>query len=269
VRRRGLLPFRDKALVGMVHVRALPGTPRADRPLREVVAIAVDEARRLAGAGFDAIILENMHDAPYLRRDVGPEIVAAMTAVAAAARAAVSVPLGIQILAGANRAALAVAHACGASFIRAEGFVFAAVADEGLLDEADAGPLLRYRRAIGAEAVSILADVKKKHSAHAITADLDVAETARAAAFFGADGVIVSGVRTGAEPLAEDVACARAAVDVPVFAGSGATPQNAALLLAHADGLIVGSALKRDGVWSNDLDETRMRAMVEAVACCR
>src|SRR6185503_14203347 len=133
-----------KALIGMVHVGALPGTPRQAQPLKSVVKQAVDEAKLLVDAGFDAILLENMHDAPYLRRDVGPEIVAAMTMVACAVRSVVKCPLGVQILAGANHAAMAVAHAAGAQFIRAEGFVFASVADEGLLDEADAGPLLRY-----------------------------------------------------------------------------------------------------------------------------
>ncbi len=135
---------RSNALIGMIHVQALPGTPRGSMPVEAIVSQAVDEARLLADAGFEGIILENMHDVPYLRRTVGPEIVAAMTTVGAAVREAASgVSLGIQILAGANKEALAVAHAVGAQFIRAEGFVFASIADEGLLDEADAGPLLR------------------------------------------------------------------------------------------------------------------------------
>src|SRR6185295_17642379 len=108
-----------------------------------------------------------------------------------------SLPLGVQVLAGANKEALAVAHAAGCQFIRAEGFVFAHVADEGLMPEADAGSLLRYRRAIGAEHIAVLADIKKKHSSHAITADVDLAETAKAAEFFGAEGVVVTGTATG------------------------------------------------------------------------
>ena len=123
--------------------------------------------------------------------------VAAMTAVGLAVRAAVDLPMGVQILAGANRAALAVAHAVGGVFIRAEGFVFASVADEGILEEADAGPLLRFRRTIDAGHVKILVDVKKKHSAHAITADVSVAEMTKAADFFGADGIVITGIATG------------------------------------------------------------------------
>ncbi len=176
-----------RALIGVVHVDALPGTPQARCGVADVAALAVTDARAYASAGFDALILENMHDRPYLKGAAGPEIVAAMTAVAVEVRHAVPLPLGIQVLAGANCEAMAVAHACRAAFVRVEGFVFAHVADEGLI-EACAGPLLRYRKAIGADGVRVFADIKKKHSAHAITGDVDLVETARAAEFFTADG---------------------------------------------------------------------------------
>lgn len=262
---------RDKALIGMIHVQALPGTPHSELPVAEIARIAADEARLLADAGFDALIIENMHDVPYLRREVGPEIVAAMTAVGLAVREAASgLPLGVQILAGANRAALAVAQAVGASFIRAEGFVFASIADEGLLAEADAGPLLRYRKAIGAEDVRILADVKKKHSSHAITTDVDIAATARAAAFFGADGVIVTGAATADATDLADVRAVRGAMEwsatpeLPILVGSGITPKTVPTLLEHADALIIGSWYKQDGLWSNRPDEARARRIVSA-----
>src|SRR6185436_1323195 len=116
-------------------------------------------------AGFHGLVIENTHDRPYLKASVGPEIVAAMSVISAAVQHAVELPLGIQVLAGANTSALAVALACGASFVRVEGFVFAHVADEGLI-EGSAGTLFRYRRAIGAEHIRVFADVKKKHSAH-------------------------------------------------------------------------------------------------------
>ncbi|MEM7228485.1 MAG: BtpA/SgcQ family protein, partial [Planctomycetota bacterium] len=230
---------------------------------------AVDEATLLVDAGFDSIMLENMHDVPYLRRDVGPEIVASMTVVADAVRQAVDVPLGIQILAGANHAALAVAHAVGAQFIRAEGFVFASVADEGLMESADAGPLLRFRRMIEADDVAILADVKKKHCAHAITADVDVAETTRAAEFCGADGVIITGIATGQAIRLDDLGSARVATNQPLLVGSGVTPESVADLFAYADGLIVGSWYKVDGVWTNPPDRDRATALVESVLAAR
>lgn len=257
---------RRKALIGMVHVGALPGTPNAAESLESIARRAADEAAMLVSSGFDALIIENMHDRPYLRRRVGPEIVAAMTRVGLAVRSAIGAerPLGVQILAGANREALAVAQAIDAGFIRTEGFVFASVADEGMLDEADAGPLLRYRKLIGAEQIAILADVKKKHSAHAVTADVSIADTARAAEFFGADGVIVTGVATGAPTAQADLAAVRAATHLPLLVGSGATADTIGCLFEHADGVIVGSFVKEGGRWDRPLDPARIREMVAA-----
>lgn len=254
-----------KPIVGMVHVAALPGSPLSSRSVPEIVKGAVEEARLLAGFGFDAVMIENMHDRPYLRQAVGPEIVAAMSAVVAAVREALDVPLGVQILAGANREALAVAAMAGASFIRAENFVFAHVADEGLMPDADAPPLLRYRREIGAEHVRVFADVKKKHAGHAITADIDVAEAARAAAFFGADGVIVTGVTTGRPADLNDLHQVSAAVELPVAVGSGLRPDNLAEFWPDADIFIVGSFYKEDGLWHRPIDPDRLELFMQAV----
>jgi hypothetical protein len=250
------------ALVGMLHVGALPGTPAGGQAVAELARRAVEEARAYAAAGFQALLLENMHDRPYLKREAGPEIVAALTAVALEVRHAVALPLGVQVLAGANRAALAVAHASGATFVRVEGFVFGHVADEGLI-ESDAGDLLRYRRTLGAERVRIFADIKKKHSAHALTADVDLVETARAAEFFLADGVIVTGSATGRAADPAEVEAVAAATSLPTLVGSGVTPENLARFGA-ADAFIVGSSVKRDGLWSNPLDPARLEALARA-----
>lgn len=258
-------PFGDtRTLIGMIHVRALPGSPTAELGLDAIVETAVSEARVYRDAGFGALMIENMFDRPYLAGTAGPEIVAAMTAVGREVRREVPLALGVQVLAAANRESLAVALACGASFIRAEAFVFAHVADEGLL-EADAGPLLRYRRSIGAGHVRVLADIRKKHAAHAITADVSLVETARAAEFAFADGVIVTGIATGREADPGEVRAVREAVGIPTLVGSGLSPENLPRFAA-ADGFIVGSSVKRGGVWSNPLDPERVRAMARAFA---
>jgi uncharacterized protein len=260
-----------RALIGMIHVGALPGTPAAPpdpqggsgtRPLEHAIETAVAEARAYRDCGYTAVMIENMHDRPYLKRAVGPEIVAAMAAIGREVRRAVDVPLGVQVLAAANREALAVAHACGGTFVRVEGFVFAHVADEGLI-ESDAPELMRYRRAIGAEGVRVFADVKKKHSSHALTADVDIVETARAAGFFLADGVVVTGPATARAADTAEVEAVALGTDLPVLVGSGLTPAN---LPAYpcADGLIVGSWVKRDGLWSNPLDGERAHAVAAA-----
>lgn len=252
----------------MVHVGALPGTPQVSRPIAELVRAAVEEAEILSAGGCDAILVENMHDVPYLNRAVGPEVTAAMTRVCAVVKEAVALPCGVQVLAGANEAALAVALAAGLDFVRAEGFVFGHVADEGWMD-ACAGPLMRYRRHIGAGHVAIWADVKKKHSAHAATADVDLAGTVKAAEFFGADAVIVTGEATGSEAAAADIAAARGASKLPVIVGSGVTAENAAVMLRDADAVIVGSALKAGGHWAAPVELARVKAVAAAVRALR
>src|SRR6185369_15614204 len=117
-----------KPVVGVIHVGALPGTPRGTRSVAELVRSAREEARVYRECGVDGIYIENMHDVPYLKGEVGPEIVAAMTAIGTEVKNECLLPVGIQILAGANIEALAVAHAAGLDFIRAEGFAYAHVA---------------------------------------------------------------------------------------------------------------------------------------------
>jgi len=260
-------PSASPFLVGMVHLLALPGTPKYALPIDQIVARAVDDARALRQAGFDAVLVENMGDRPYIKRAAGPEIVAAMTRACVAVRAAIGheMAMGVQVLAGANVAALAVAQASGAQFIRAEGFVFGHVADEGMF-ESDAAALLRERRRLEADAIAVWADIKKKHAAHAMTADVSLAETAQAAAFFHADGVIVTGSATGQPTNPEHLREVAGAVrGLPVIVGSGADANRvASLLAAGATGVIVGTSLKPGGDWDRAIDHDRARDFVKA-----
>lgn len=251
-----------RALVGMIHLEALPGTPKGGLAVTEIIRKAVGEARLYRQAGFQGLMVENMHDRPYLKRTVGPEIVATVTAVVREIRRETEMPVGIQILAGANREALAAALASGAGFVRAEGFVFGHIADEGWMDS-DAGELLRYRKAIGGEGIRVFVDIKKKHAAHATTADVDLVETAHAAELFLADGVVVTGAATGRPAAREEVRAVARAVSIPTLVGSGVTAENVGDF-ADADALIVGSWVKREGLWSNPPDPGRLEDLVTA-----
>lgn len=253
-----------KPIIGMVHIQALPGTPMHRYSVTEMVAMAVREAQVYEGLGLDGIILENMHDIPYLNKSVGPEITSAMTAVGCAVRQAVKIPVGIQILAAANQEALAVALAADLQFIRAEGFVYGHIADEGYL-ESCAGVLLRYRKQIGAEHIAVFTDIKKKHSAHSITNDVTIGETASAAEFFLSDGLIVTGSATGKEILINDLIETKKHSSLPVLTGSGITIDNLEKYWPLADGFIVGSHFKEDGIWSNPLSEQRIRAFIQKI----
>lgn len=254
-----------KPLIGMIHVQALPGTPKSHLSVKEIAVQAVKEAQVLSEAGMQAIMLENMHDIPYLNREVGPEIVSAMTRVAAEVRAVTDLPLGLQILAGANQAALSVAQAAELQFIRAEGFVFGHMADEGLL-ESDAGELLRFRKHIGAEHIQIFTDIKKKHSSHAMTADVSIQDTVEAAAFFLSDAVIITGTHTAKPVKQQELSEVYASANLPVLVGSGVTPEGLPLIWEHADAFIVGSYFKRDGHWQNEPDRQRIDVLIQARA---
>lgn len=251
---------RGKDLIAMIHLPALPGAPRSQASAREVIDAAVAEAAVYQEAGVRTVMIENMHDVPYTRK-VGPEVPALMAVVGHEVKR-LGLDCGVQVLAGCNQEALAVALAGGLDFVRVEGFVFAHVGDEGVID-ACAGELLRYRRAIGAEHVPVFADIKKKHSSHAWTDDVDLAETAHAAKFFLADGVVVTGSSTG---HAADLADLDALADAGLvrLVGSGITADNLAEYLPRADAFIVGSSLKVDGRWQNPPDPARVRELVAA-----
>jgi membrane complex biogenesis BtpA family protein len=250
-----------KPVIGVIHVGALPGTPRGSRSVKELVGQARDEARVYRECGVDGVIVENMHDVPYLKGEVGPEIVAAMTAIGVEVKSECKLPVGIQILAGANIEAMAVAHAAGLDFIRAEGYAYAHVADEGII-EASAAKLLRYRKMIGAERVQVWADVKKKHSAHAITADVSLGQTAETVEFMDADCVIVTGSVTGEAPKVADVQEAKSHCHLPVMLGSGINELNIDQFYDEADGFIVGTYFKVDSLWSNTVDPARVTQFI-------
>lgn len=248
----------------MVHVGALPGTPKNTEPIKSIIANAVYNAKVLASEGVDMIMIENMHDRPYLNRLAGPEIVASLTAVAVELRKIISIPMGIQILAGANQQALAVALAAELEFIRAEGYVFGHLADEGLMNS-DAGELLRYRKQIGAEHIQVFTDIKKKHSSHALSEDVSIEETAKAAEFFLSDGVIVTGKSTGEKADVEEVAAVKKSVKIPVIIGSGMGTNNIHEYWELADGFIVGSDFKTGGKWENDTDRRRVQQFMQKI----
>src|SRR5262245_48988605 len=253
-----------KPIIGVIHVAALPGAPASALPVSEIIAQAAREAAIYRDCGVDGVIIENMHDTPYLRGSAPPEIVAAMALIGAAVKAESRLPTGIQILAGANIEAMAVAHAANLDFIRAEGFAFAHVADEGVI-QSSAAALLRYRKMIGADRAQVWADVKKKHSSHAITADISLGATAEAAEFMRADAVIVTGSVTGEAPKISDAMEAKAHCRLPALLGSGVDADNIADFYQAADGFIIGSYFKTGGYWANPVDAERVKSFMAAV----
>lgn len=255
---------RPQVIVGMIHLKALPGTPNYKNNDAKIIEAALKEAQIYKKAGIDALAIENMHDVPYIKNDVGHEISAMMTVIGHEIKKATALPCGIQILSSANRAALAVAKAANLDFIRAEGFVYGHLADEGYIDSC-AGDLLRYRKQINAESVAIFTDIKKKHSSHALTADVSLVETAKTAAYFLSDGLIITGTSTGSAANLEDIQEVKNTCKTPIIVGSGVTLNNLENYLSLADALIVGSYFKENGHWTGALSYNKISQFMEKV----
>ncbi|MEZ4957448.1 MAG: BtpA/SgcQ family protein [Saprospiraceae bacterium] len=254
----------EKTVIGMIHVAALPGTPKFGGNVKEIINKALAEAEIYKNAGIDGIAIENMHDVPYLKKEVGHEISSLLSIIGYEIKNRTGLPCGVQILAAANKAALAVAKSAGLDFIRAEGFVFGHLADEGYIDSC-AGELLRYQKKIGADGISILTDIKKKHSSHAISADIDILETAKAAAFFLSDGLIITGKSTGEAADLEELSILNNHLNIPVIIGSGITLENVETYLPVCDAMIIGSYFKEKGYWANDLDADKVKLFMDKV----
>jgi membrane complex biogenesis BtpA family protein len=255
---------RRGALVGMLHLRPLPGAPRyrRDEGMTGVLDQALCEARILEDAGFDGVIVENGWDIPFVKpEDVGYETVAALSVVVDRIRQAIDLPVGINCLANAVEASIAVAAGAGGAFVRANQWANAYIANEGFI-EGRAGVIARYRRAIGADHVTVWADVQVKLGSHALTADRSLAEQARDAAWFDADALIVTGSRLADPPAADDLAIVREATGLPVVVGSGVRADNLRALLDQADAVIIGSSLKEGGVWYGPMDKDSVLDLV-------
>ncbi|XP_078493393.1 uncharacterized protein F13E9.13, mitochondrial-like [Ciona intestinalis] len=252
-------------IIGMLHLPALPGTPKSTMSVSKICDVVLKEAEIYTRAGLDGIMIENMHDVPYIRSNlIGPEVTAAMATVGSKLRTCFpEIPTGVQVLTAANKEALAIAKCCNLDFIRAEGFVFSHIGDEGFIDSCS-GSLLRYRKQIEADHVLVFTDIKKKHSSHSITSDTGIAETSRAAEFFLSDGVIVTGNETGSSTDLNQIKDVQDEVGIPVLVGSGVTADNVSNYI-NTSALIVGSHFKVGGFWSNPVDANLVQKFMKKV----
>ncbi len=240
----------EKVVIGVIHLLPLPGSP-GYTCFDDVVEKAVRDAVALDMGGVDAVLVENFGDSPFLR-EVGKEIVACMTAVAVEVKNSVSAAIGINVLRNDPIAALAIAKAVGADFIRVNQLYFTSVSPEGLL-EGRAGEVLRYKRQIGCRAM-IFADISVKHAVHFASVEDYVLNAERS----WADALIVTGAATGKAVSLDVLRTVKRATRMPVLAGSGVNAENAEIILKHCDGIIVGSYFKRRG----EIDVDRVRKIV-------
>ncbi|VVM05068.1 Putative sgc region protein SgcQ [Methylacidimicrobium cyclopophantes] len=235
-----------KLLIGLIHLRPLPGSPRYSGGFDAVLEGALADTEAWENGGADALCIENYGDAPFWKSAVPPETIAAMAAVGAEIRRSSSLPLGFNVLRNDSQAALALCAACGGSFLRVNVLANAAVTDQGIL-EGEAASLLRARSHLDPR-IRILADLRVKHAAPLSPRPIeeeavDLVERALA------DGIILTGPKTGAEPLIEEVERVRSVLPLtPILAGSGIHEKNLQRYLAASDGVLVGSSAKEQAI---------------------
>jgi len=256
-----------KLLLGVIHLRPLPGSPlwspNGDGgPLDGVIAAARADAETILAAGFDGFVVENFGDVPFHGGAVPPWVVASMTRVADELPTADAFTVA-NVLRNDALAGLSVALASGLDAIRVNVHSGAMVTDQGIV-EGRAADTMRRRREL-APNVAILADVDVKHAAP-LGAPRTLGDLAKDTAYRGlADALIVTGAATGAATATADVEAVKTAVpDRPLLVGSGADADNVADLLRIADGVIVASGLKPDRDVRRPIDRDLAAAFVTA-----
>ena len=250
-------------LVGMIHLRPLPGSPAFDGDLDSVIAQAVGDAQRLQAAGFGGVMVENFGDAPFFKDDVPAITVASMTRCIGAVRDATDLPIGVNVLRNDGLTALAIAAATGAQMIRVNVLSGTMYTDQGTI-EGRAAEIGRLRARICPD-VKILADVFVKHAAPPAGLTLAYA-TVDLWERSGADAIVVSGSGTGSPTDPSDLKAVRDSVpDAPIYIGSGVTAESVNHLAQWATGFIVGSALK-SGAVTGPVEPDLAAAFVAAVS---
>jgi membrane complex biogenesis BtpA family protein len=262
----------EKPIIGMVHLRPLPGSPgyRHERGMKAIVEAGMEDASRLIEGGVDGIQIENQGDWPFLPPgEIGPETVAAVSAVVARIRDRFDVPTGINIHLNGVCQALAIAVATECRWVRAFELANEYISPSGIVDAA--GPrALRFRSYLQAEGkVSIFGNYHVKHGSHQLVADKSPVELARDVEASLADALIITGRETGSAPDPSEIAAIREAVSIPLIIGSGLSLDTMEELLPMADGAIVGSAFKADGTLNNPVDIQMVREFMRAARALR
>jgi uncharacterized protein len=258
------LDFSRKPVIACVHLLSTPGAPAYEGNVEQIYDEAVSEARAFVRHGVDGLIIENFRDGPFFPDAVPAETIATIASVAREVIRAVPVPVGIAVLRNDAEAAMAVAAATNASFVRVNVHIGAVLAEQGIV-VGMSHKTLRLREALKCRA-AIFADAGVKHSRPLTYPDLapEIRDLAPRA-----DAIIISGSRTGEETAEADLDVARAGTKKPLLIGSGVTPANLPVFHSRADGFIVGSFFKEHGLASNRVDERRVRAFMDTARSMR
>ena len=252
-----------KIIVGVIHLKALPGAPGFGGSFQKILDHAAEEARIYSECGIHGIIIENYHDIPFFPDTVQPITVACMAAIAAEIKKQnQGIPIGLNVLRNDAAAAIAVAVASNAQFIRVNVHSGAMLTDQGIV-QGKAHETLRLRESLIPH-LKIFADVLVKHAAPLVDRGIEN-EVSDLAERGMADVIIVSGSGTGMASDPKRVSKVKASTRLPVFIGSGITAENVDMYTNDVDGFIVGSYFKKAGRVNNELDRERIMKFMDEI----
>ena len=252
----------EKPIIGVIHLPPLPGSPLYKGNLHNIIDRALTDSHLLEQGGIDGLIIENFGDKPYKIRVKEPETIAALTLIAYKVKERVRIPIGISLLRNSGPEALAIAHTVGAEFIRVNAYGEVLISPEGILEPV-AREVQELKSKLGAD-VKIFADILCKHTSplHSIELEDLVHDLTHRCL---ADAIIVSGRRTGIPPNVNLLEKIRSYTNKPILIGSGLTKENIREYWDLADGFIVGTYFKINGVTENPIDEKRVKEFMSSV----
>ncbi|MEL7603962.1 MAG: BtpA/SgcQ family protein [Bacillota bacterium] len=250
----------SKPVIGMLHLHPLPGDPNYDeqKNMEYVVRCARHDLHALQNGGIDAVLVCNEFSLPWLY-DVEPSTLAAMGRVIGELKSEFTVPFGVDVAIDPYKV-FDLAVAVNAPFAR-QTFTGAYAGDFGILNY-EIGKIHRHRARVGAKNVRTFFTLVPECGLP--LANRPIEEVAISTEFYGQPDVyLVCGLIAGCEPDAQIITRIKKVCKTPVFANTGVRLENVELQLGAADGCIVGTSLKRDGQFYNEVDEARVAALME------
>lgn len=266
-----------KEIIGVIHLPRLPSLNyRIEGDLEQIIESAVVEAKTLESLGYDGVIIENYGDYPFNKRVEDPLTLSFITSIAKSVVDEVSIKVGINILRNSGRESYAIAVATGADFIRVNSLIEVLATDSGIIEPE--APYLKSIR-LNYPGIKIYGDILVKHAGSITYSTMFSQQTAKDLSQHsvehilkdlvddyvergGSDALIATGGRTGEKVSIEFLKILKKCSPVPVFVGSGSTAENVKDLLHIADGVIVGSYIKKNGKAGFPLDIDRAKMFI-------
>ena len=255
--------FRKNKIIGMIHLMPLPGSPKYQGDIQEIIDVAMADAEALVVGGINCFIIENFNDDPYAEK-IDDFSFALMVTICQEIKRKYNCILGVNIQFNDYEKELALAYVTDAKFIRVEVFIDTRIGIEGTIVP-KCREISEIKRKYNIDTL-IFADIDVKHTTALVKED--IVELAYRAKEAGADAIILTGNKTGENPRKEEITRVRQALgnEFPLIIGSGFNSKNARQYLEYVDAAIVGSSIKINRNVKNAIDKNLVCELVDSIS---